>query len=144
MKFGVHVDDLATQLSGDARHIVGTMKEIAIFIDKSFRKLKLKVSPKTCVVASKPQAARRLCSLMESRGIPSTCALATRDRGIDAAAGMRRRVAIMRQRIVKGGRRLLRLKVIKRYNKKAKNLYRTNIWPSSTFGPRVTTGNAKR
>ena len=132
---GVHVDDLATLTEGeDVDDIYDSIKSAAKYIKDSFRQRKLQISDKTVIVSSKPSLAKKLCKELNELQIPATHALQVRDLGIDNAAGGRRATKVTMARALKAARRLRRLRIIHRYDKRASKLYRTNLWPAASYG----------
>ena len=128
------MDDLATKFHGGSKEIVSTVRAAAVFIRDSFLARKLKISKKTTIVASKPNIANKIREDLGRIGIPCQSALAARDLGMDSAAGSRRSTKVMKGRLHKIVRRMGKLRVLESLEKRAKKLFRTNIWPAASFG----------
>ena len=68
------------------------------------------------------------------RCIPCIDAKVAGDLGMDAASGKRRSTIVAKARVAKTAKRLEKLKVIKKFDKRALKLFKTNLWPAMSFG----------
>ena len=130
----MHVDDLAMSVVGEVSKIYKDMVRAGEFLAKEFGIIKLTIRKTTIVTASEPSAAREVSGQLAKKGIPCTPSLVGRDLGVDCGAGRRRSVKVMNARFAKAKKRISKLKVLKRYDKRSKTLHQTNIWPASNFG----------
>ena len=131
---GQHVDDLATLAHGDATSVLDMLVEAATCLKGGFASRQLVVSTKTVVTASTHRLADSICSSLHALGIPCKAARAARDLGLDSASGRRKSTRVVQARLAKARARLGRLAVIRRIDKRAKRLNKTNIWPVSSYG----------
>ena len=85
-------------------------------------------------VSNRKSLAKRVQRIFRVNDLHFPVADATRDLGIDAAGGARRRRSTRNQRLRVARRRGSRVKVLARKNRKAVKLHTTGIWPSITYG----------
>ena len=131
---GQHVDDLATLAYCDATNVIEMLVEAAICLRDGFASRQLIVSTKTVVTASTRQLADSICGTLHALGIPCKAARAARDLGLGSASGRHRSTKVIQARLSKAKARLGRLAIIRRIVKRATKLYKTNIWPVSSYG----------
>ena len=130
---GLHVDDLATSAHGDIEDAMGSIEKVGTILERALKERLLEISHKTVVVSSKPKAASETAIRLAKVGIRCEVERSARDLGVDAAGGSRRSVKVLNARISKTRKRLVKLKVLKKLDKRATKLYATNLWPASTF-----------
>jgi hypothetical protein len=132
---GMHVDDVAQLFADPSR---STAKESAIRQGATFAtslmKLGFTISPKSVVVSSCWETAKKVASAIHRMGIPMTAVVSADDLGVTASGGKRRIVEAMRKWICKGTRRIGRVKVLPKSNAKAKVLYKTGVKPQQWYG----------
>ena len=131
---GQHVDGLATLAHGDATSVLEMLVEAAICLRDGFASRQLIVSTKTVGTASTQQLADSSCGSLHALGIACQAVRAARDLGLDSASGWHRSTKVIQARLAKAKARLGRLAVIRRIDKRATNLYKTSVWPVSSYG----------
>ncbi len=130
---GLHVDDVATIAHGNIDDCFTVITEVSKLLFKNLEERKLKISPKTVILSSKPNAAKTMATKLATEGIRCKVESHVRDLGIDAGGGGRRATTVFRARAAKAKKRMVQLKKLKRIDQRAKCLYRTNIWPTTSF-----------
>ena len=136
LQVGQHVDDLAQCARGMViaqlrRHTVSG----ALLLSRLLSERGLTISSKSTAVTSARGTLKPLLEELARNGIPCSGELSMRDLGVDASAGRRRATAVASKRLKKGAKRLCRLKVINKIaGGKGRKLYRTNVWPVSSWG----------
>lgn len=118
---GSHVDDVSQQVLGKS---LDATARTAIRAGRRFawgvKKMKLKMSAKSRLLASSSQLATKVGKALRARGIPLLTADNGEDLGIAATAGARRGTGVARKRLQKGGRRSKGVAKLLRWNKAAR------------------------
>ena len=135
---GVHVDDV-TQLF--TARLASEVKVDALRTGRAFVKAMqaagFTISSKSVVVSSDASVANQLAAAFQREGVPMTPAAAAEDLGVAAAGGNRRCAKYADKRMRKGIRRAGRVKILGKFCRRAKVLYKTGVKPQQQYGLHV-------
>ena len=134
IQMGQHVDDIAQAARGALHLVKRHTVQAAVLLKGMLGKRHLAISGKSVAVCSRPGVLKGLLKELEDAGVPCGGALSAKDLGLDTGAGVRRSVKVFRGRVLKGSKRVAKLRVINKLGAKGTKLYRTNVWPTSTWG----------
>ena len=132
---GSHVDDVTQLFTGANKWAVKRdAEEQGIGFAQALQKAGFTISVKSVVVSSCWETAKSLVRTFQSNGIPMKAVGSAEDIGVTATGGCKRIVKENRQRLNKGIKRAGRVRVLTKFNAKAKVLYKTGVKPQQLYG----------
>ncbi|CAK0824657.1 unnamed protein product [Prorocentrum cordatum] len=82
-----YLDDLALQVEGARRQVIGQIKHVAALVHDGFKQLAIPISIKTAVVASDKDLQAKVASILDSLGTPNKQPGVVRDLGVGTSLG---------------------------------------------------------
>ena len=130
------VDDLTTSsVANNEDDVTRSICSVALELRHELEAAKLTLNTnKSMIISNRQSLAKRVQRILRANDLHIPVADITRDLGIDAAGGARKRRRTRNQRLRAARRRGSRVKVLARKNRKAVKLYTTGIWPSIAYG----------
>ena len=129
------VDDTSMQTTGQTyEEIASVLRPAVVDFAKAARNLKLPLSPKAVICASKFKFAAELSNELSRYGIKFVVAKATRDLGITHSAATTRPKEQLRARLAKAKKRILKVSRIARISRKARKLFSGSAFSAATWG----------
>ena len=129
------VDDVAQNTRGQSRtEVLEEAIEVTLMLAEEFKEEGLKVSKKTTVVCSNKDMRTKIQKVLKQNGLQVKAETEVKDLGVDAAGGARRSAKTQKKRLEKMKRRGKKVSWLRKKNKKATKLYKSNLYPAGTFG----------
>ena len=130
------MDDLTTlSVANIEDDVTRSICSVALELRHELEAAKLTLNKnKSMIVSNRQTLAKRVQGILRANHLHIPVADTTRDLGIHAAGGARRRRSTRNQRLRAARRRGSRVKVLARKNPKAVKLYTKGIWPSIAYG----------
>ncbi len=140
-----HVDDLTQLTIADhVRSLVIAASKHGEALGKAINGLRLRISKKTEVIASDPEAAKLVARNLHREGIHVSTAEHSDDVGITTSAGKRRAAAAQNVRLDKADVRSNRIRQLVAADRQAKKLHKTGTAPQACYGATVSPGTGGR
>jgi hypothetical protein len=119
-----------------SRNIVADSVQVAKLLVASAHAQNLIMSKKSAIVPTPKQLTTEIPQRLFNEGITIMAQDTTRDLGLDAGAGVRRRTSIFTARAAKGKMRVLKIGFLQRVTSasRSKRFFGSNIWPASSYG----------
>ncbi|CAK0905284.1 unnamed protein product, partial [Prorocentrum cordatum] len=105
-----YLDDLALQVEGARRQVIGQIKHVAALVHDGFKQLAIPISVKTAVVASDKDLQAEVASILDSLGTPNKQPGVVRDLGVDTSLGKQLRRPTHAARQAKAKQRVAKLR----------------------------------
>jgi hypothetical protein len=137
VKVGAFVDDLAQNVQGSIVHVLNELVDSGKLLVSLLRKLRLRISPKSMVVCSNKYIAKHVAARLGAAGIEVRHEASARDLGVSYTAGKRRVATLQNARLVKAGKRSLRIASMAKATKQARRLFTTGARPQAIWGHQV-------
>jgi ribonuclease HI len=129
------VDDLSSVIQGTAQMCEDIAVETGKQLAASCRDLGLVISDKSKVLFNRPGAAKQVALRLQAEGIFVSASTITKDLGIGTAAGgTRRHTSVMKARRSSMAKRLSRIRVLVRQDRRCRTLIWTGAKPQGTWG----------
>ena len=135
---GIYVDDLGQRAVGTRRNVAQALATAGAAFAKAAKAIRLRISPKSVVVASSPLLAFQLKRALRLLGISAKAAQSARDLRLQLNLGTQRRTKLQSRRSAKAATRLLKVGKLAAVNRKARRLAAAGGLAVASWGQAAT------